>query len=118
MVPKICPKTRISTIKICTWRLKKKKKRFLVDLNTNTSKRKNERKKNKNKNKRTRWWLSNGGGSTSRCRDTGGDMAGLLRLVAVFFFFFNYNSRTYFFLSFINRCCQLFFPLHTAQVIT
>ena len=62
----------------------KKKKKFLVDLNTNTSK----RKKNKNKNKRTRWWLSNGGGSTSRCRDTGGDMAGLLRLVAVFFFFF------------------------------
>ena len=65
----------------------KKKKRFLAYLNTNISKRKNERKKNKNKNKRTRWWLSNGGGSTSRCRDTGGDMAGLLRLVAVFFFF-------------------------------
>ena len=69
--------------------IKKKKKKFLADLNTNISKRKNERKKNKNKNKnkRTRWWLSNGGGSTSRCRDTGGDMAGLLRLVAVFFFF-------------------------------
>ena len=84
MVPEVCPKTRISTIKTRTWRLKKKK-RFLAYLNTNISKRKNERKKNKNKNKnkRTRWWLSNGGGSTSRCRDTGGDTTGLPTMMAL-----------------------------------